>query len=328
MRHVTAAPCRDTTEVAPPIRVDSLVTEQELSDQLADAVRAREIPEKFFYWLPLSVRAWLALCSDGEYRNFLRSRSLIARTADEIARPVGGRPLELLSLGSGQGDKDLLLLEALRRAGTDASYLALDTSQALLEIAVAGAGGAGFAARGLKADLGERAHLEAATGDATRRRMLVLIGNTLGALDPVAMARTLRALLRADDLLLVDGELYAGDETLAGYDNPINRRFAWAPLLALGIRDADGEVRFEQVADGRRPGLFSVAKHFRAARETRALLGSEEIAIARGERIAMGHSHKYTAETFGRILSDAGLAVRWDARSDDGRFVMALAGPR
>src|SRR5207247_970289 len=91
---------------------------------------ARRLPEKFFYWFPLSVRAWLALCSDGAYRNFVRSRSLIARSAAELARLFPPGPLEVLSLGAGQGDKDLILLEALREHGVRVSYVPVATTPA------------------------------------------------------------------------------------------------------------------------------------------------------------------------------------------------------
>lgn len=39
----------------------------------------------------------------------------------------------------------------------------------------------------------------------------------------------------------------------------------------------------------------------------------------------MNHSYKYAADTFLRILADAGLAVAWQGRSDDSRFLMVLA---
>jgi hypothetical protein len=41
----------------------------------------------------------------------------------------------------------------------------------------------------------------------------------------------------------------------------------------------------------------------------------------------MNHSYKYAADTLLGILADAGLAARWEARSDDQRFLMVLAGP-
>src|SRR6266511_656829 len=227
------------------IPIHALLTENDLADEFVSAFRSRRLSEKFFYWFPLSVRAWLALCSDGAYRNFVRSRSLIAGAAVELAGLFPPGPLEVLSLGAGQGDKDLILLE----------------------------------------------------------------------------------LLRPGDALLVDGEIYAGEATVAGYDNPLNRRFAWAPLHAVGIQDADGELVFEARDDPRLPGLHLIPKHFRAGREVEAQMAGEAFRLARGERLHMNHSYKYAADTFLRILSDAGLAARWQGLSDDERFLMVLASP-
>lgn len=310
------------------IRIETLLTEQSLADEFVAALRARRLDEKFFYWLPLSVRAWLALCSDGAYRNYVRSRSLIARSAGDIAPHLAPGPVEVLSLGSGQGDKDLLLLEALRAHGARAAYVPVDTSQALLEIACGAAAGAGVPALGVKADFTREDHLAALRPDPeTPRRLVLLLGNTLGAFDPLAEARALHALLRPDDLILLDGEIYAGPNTVAGYDNPLNRRFAWAPLHAVGIDEQDGEIVFEDRTDERLTGLHPLVKHFRATRDCAALAGGETLAIHSGERLAMNHSYKYAPETFVRVLADAGLAARRRDTSDDGRFLMVLAGP-
>jgi uncharacterized SAM-dependent methyltransferase len=310
------------------IPIQTLLTENALADQFVSALQGRRLPEKFFYWFPLSVRAWLALCSDGAYRNFVRSRSLMAGAASKLASFFAPGPLELVSLGSGQGDKDLLLLAALRAAGVRVSYLPVDTSQALLEMACAGALRARFPAYGIKADVTEPEHLAAlAPEPETPPRLVLLIGNTLGAFDPIAAARQLAALLRPTDALLLDGELYAGATTVAGYDNPLNRRFAWAPLHAVGIRENDGDLVFEVQKDARLPDLYLVAKHFHAARDLEAQLGGEAVRLARGDRLAMNHSYKYAPETFLRILSEAGLVVRWQGRSEDQQFLMALVAP-
>ena len=308
------------------IPIHVLLTENALADEFVSAFRARRLPEKFFYWFPLSVRAWLAVCSDGAYRNFVRSRSLIARSAAELARLFPAAPLEVMSLGAGQGDKDLLLLEALRARGARATYVPVDTSQALLEMACGGALAAGFPAQGTKADLTNPTHLGALAADPeTPPRLVLLLGNTLGAFDPIAEAGELAGLLRPGDALLLDGEIYAGDVTVAGYDNPLNRRFAWAPLNAVGISESDGELVFAAADDARLPGLHLIPKHFQASRDVQALLGGEALSLARGERLAMSHSYKYAAETFLRILSGAGLVARWQGRSEDDRFLMVLA---
>lgn len=310
------------------ISIRSITTENDLAEEFISAFRARRLPEKFFYWFPLSVRAWLALCSDGEYRNYIRSRSLIARGARDLAEAVGGDSLEVVSLGSGQGDKDLLLLEALREGGRRVSYLPIDTSQALLEIACREAEAAGFPTAGYKADLGRPEHLqELAPPPGAPPRLVLLLGNTLGGLDPIELAGRLRSFLRPQDLLLVDGEIYAGPETMGGYDNPLNRAFAWAPLNAVGIGEEDGELVFEMASDDRLPGLHLIPKHFRPRHPVRVRMGGEEFALDEGERLEMSHSYKYAPETFFRILVKAALAPRWQATSDDERFLMVLAAP-
>src|SRR3989449_1825271 len=143
------------------IPIHALLTENALAEEFVSAFHARRLPEKFFYWFPLSVRAWLALCSDGAYRNFVRSRSLIARSAAQLASLFLPGPLEVLSLGAGQGDKDLILLEALREHGVRVSYVPVDTSQALLEMASGGALRARFPAQGIKADVTRPEHMAA-----------------------------------------------------------------------------------------------------------------------------------------------------------------------
>jgi uncharacterized SAM-dependent methyltransferase len=310
------------------IPVHALLTENAIAEDFVSSLRARRLAEQFFYWFPLSVRAWLALCSDGAYRNFVRSRSLIARSAKELSGLVPSGLLEVVSLGSGQGDKDLLLLEAFVAQGTHVRYTPVDASQALVEMACSRALDAGIWSQAVKADITRAEHLDALAADEDAPgRVVMLLGNTLGAFDPIAQARALRALLRPEDLLLVDGEIYAGPQTVAGYDNPLNRRFAWAPLESVGIGAADGDIVFEDETDDRLPGLHPLRKHFLAARDVTARVGGETLTIGKGERVEMNHSYKYAADTFLRILDQAGLDVRWRGTSEDGRFQMVLAGP-
>lgn len=311
------------------IAIHTLLTENAIAEDFVSSIRARRLAEKFFYWFPLSVRAWLALCSDGAYRNFVRSRSLIAQSAKDLAARLQSASLEVVSLGSGQGDKDLILLQRLVAEGKRIRYVPVDASQALLEMACDGALQAGIWAQGIKADFTQASHLaELAPGPETPPRLVMLLGNTLGAFDPIAEASVMAGLLRPEDRLLVDGEIYAGQKTIAGYDNPLNRRFAWAPLHAVGILDADGEIVFEDAVDDRLPGLHPLRKHFRADREVAARAGGETLAIRDGERLEMNHSYKYAADTFVRILESAGLAVQWRGASDDERFLMVMAGPK
>ncbi|MGH2711230.1 MAG: L-histidine N(alpha)-methyltransferase [Actinomycetota bacterium] len=312
----------------PIVSIATLLLERELADEFVASLHAGRIEEKFFYWLPLSVRAWLALCSDGEYRNYVRSQSLIARSSDEIAALLPTGSLDVVSLGSGQGDKDLILLEALRRGGRHVTYRPVDASQALLEMACSAAVGSGFEAHGVKADIGRSDHLARLAPDGhDPPRLVMMIGNTLGAFDPAGTAGRLAGLLRPADVLLVDGELYAGRETMAGYDNELNRRFAWGPLNSVGIGDEDGDIVFESADDPARPGLHAVAKHFEARRDVEAVMAGEALHLERGDRVEMSRSRKYDPGALGGLLETAGLTVRWEGASDDDRFVMDLVTP-
>ncbi|MGI8425411.1 MAG: L-histidine N(alpha)-methyltransferase [Actinomycetota bacterium] len=312
----------------PNIQTTTLLTEETLAEQFLAGIARRSLDEKFFYWFPLSVRAWLELCSDGDYRNFVRSRSLIESSAKELAAKIPPNQIDVFSIGCGQGDKDGILLQALRESVQTVNYLPTDASQSLLEIACAGALKAGFAVRGFKADFTDPAHLQAIAheGDSSER-LFMMIGNTMGAADPLSTAKDLRRMLRPGDLLLVDGEIYSPG-TIAGYDNPINRRFAWAPLYSVGIRDDQGEVAFRDEIDDRLPGLHLVSKHFSAAQPVVALTGGKSMKIEAGQRLEMNHSYKYSLEAFDAVLDQAGLEPKWSAQSEDGKFVMTLAEAR
>ena len=50
------------------MNIEVLLTESEIAQEFADSMEARDLPEKFFYWFPLSVRAWLELVRDKKYQ--------------------------------------------------------------------------------------------------------------------------------------------------------------------------------------------------------------------------------------------------------------------
>lgn len=302
-----------------------LLTEDQLAQDFVAALERRELPEKFFYWFPTSVRAWLNLCSDGAYRNYVRSHDLVrAHSADVAARLPQG-DVTVVSLGAGQGDKDRLVLEEMRASGRRPHYVPVDASQSLLEMACGAATAAGLSCRGVKADIADAGHL-AAVGDASPGpRLWMMLGNTLGAFDPTEYARALARLLRPEDHLLVDGEIFSDHATMAGYDNPLNRQFAFGPLRGAGLVEPDdGVLRFEASEDDRHRGVFRLRKHFLPARDLTLQVAGETVRWREGQRVEMNWSCKYARETFAALLAGAGLAPVAHYASADERFVMAL----
>lgn len=309
------------------MRIRVLLSENQIAEEFLAAVKGRDIPEKFFYWFPLSVRAWLNLCRDGAYRNFVRSDSLIRTYARDIAAAMPKGEIHLISLGSGQGSKDIHILKALRDRACLVTYRPLDSSLALLEMACAEAEALNFDCEGIKADISKADQLRYAILPSTEApRLYLFLGNTFGAFDPPAFSLQLRELLRPQDLILLDGEIYAGDETLAGYDNPVNRAFALGPLVGAGLAESHGELMFAQVEDARLRGFYRLTKHFRIDMDCELRLAGERINFRPGEKIMMNHSGKFSREGFISLLSDyASLSPRREYLSDDQRFLMVLA---
>jgi uncharacterized SAM-dependent methyltransferase len=312
-----------TTRDIPSFKVLVLLTEQEIAAEFAAAMAQGFLDEKFFYWLPTSVKAWVDLCSSTEYRNANRALKLIESSAAELARRWAEVDA-LCGVGCGEGSKDVPLLAAFAAAGRQIDYIAADFSQPLLELACGSALAAGARrATGVKFDVGSDAQLCAAADVATGgNRIFSVLGNTLGAFGPAQFPARLHKIMKANDRALFDGEIFAGEETLRGYDNPINRKFAFAPLAGLGLVEGrDGDLVFE-LRSGR-DGIHEVAKYFIPARNMDLNVAGHDVALAGGKKLLMSGSIKYEAEAFHRVLRDGGFTVDFSVKAPDGKFLLA-----
>lgn len=309
------------------LQIEVRLTEAAIAEDFLGALANRYLPERFFYWFPLSVRAWLSLCQEGPYRNYVRSDALVRANVSQVAGALPEGPVEVVSLGSGQGTKDFHLLTGLAAGGRAVTYVPVDAGQTLLEMACTGATARRVICRGIKADLTNPAHLSGLLpGRETPCRLVLLLGNTLGGFEPLDMLRRLRQFVRGRDLLLVDGELQNDSDTRAGYENPLNRAFAFAPLRSIGISESDGALVFEARAD-LRAGVHRLGKYFRADVDLALRVAGEPLNLRAGERIEMNHSGKFERGAFLKLIADGGFEPIVEFLSEDRRFLMVLARP-
>jgi len=232
------------------MKIEALLTETEISDEFAEAMEARDIPEKFFYWHPLSVRAWLALAQDVAYESRLQSWSLLVDDVEKISSHFDSI-VAVISLGAGDGSQDVLLLKALQSVKLDVDYFPVDASQGLLEMACAAGEDEEVDTLGLKADISSPMHLVLAADASENPKLFLLCGNTLGGFDPLDQVRYLSQCMHEGDRLIVDAEIYESATAISSRDNPVGQRFAFAPLASLGITKDDGELHFEERRDER-----------------------------------------------------------------------------
>ncbi len=241
-----------------------------------------------------------------------------------MVKPFGTR-VPVISFGAGDGARDRVLMGALKDAGFECLYFPVDASQALLEMACAGADDEDIETVGIKADISSPVHLVYAADAAEPPRLFIMSGNTMGAFDPLGEIRYLAQCMKPEDRLIIDGEMYDEQKTLGYRDKPATRNFASALLASLGIGRDDGEIRFNHKRDERHEGLHLITRHFRAGRDLSATVAGEEIPMERGERIGMNFAYAYTPQAFRWLLHEqGGLEILKEYRSPDSRFLTAV----
>src|SRR5207244_1295103 len=121
------------------MRVEVVLTEADIAQEFAEAVEARDLPEKFFFWFPRSAAAWATLIRDVElYGGLNETWRQIAAESGALTRLFDGR-IPVISFGAGDGLRDRVLMAAIKDAGSECLYFPVDASQAMLEMACAGA---------------------------------------------------------------------------------------------------------------------------------------------------------------------------------------------
>lgn len=304
------------------MNIEVFLTEAEIAQEFVESIEARDLPEKFFYWFPRSVRAWLELAQNSVTSGLRQCWDGLDTSALKL--PAGDEAtLSVVSLGSGDGAKDRALIKSLQQAGRTMKYFPVDASQTLLELACSAAEDAEIEAMGIKADISSPMHLVLASDAAESPKIFVMSGNTLGGFDPLDQVRHLAECMHAGDRLIIDAE-NSYEAVLARGEDPAVRRFAMAPLATAGIAEEDGELRFEHKRDERHAGLHLITRFFRADRDlTLALPGAHT--LPRGERVFLNFRYACTPDAFRWLLTrHAGLKILEEIRCQDGKSTIAV----
>ena len=302
------------------MNIEVLLTEAEIAEEFIESLESRDLPEKFFYWLPASVKAWREIA--GTSHESLRSTwdALAHRAPDLVKAFPKGVPV--ISLGAGEASKDLCILKALLDAGREVKYFPVDSSQHMLETACAAAEDIDCEVMGIKADISSPMHLTLAADVSEAPRLFLMVGNTLGGFDPLDQIRHVADCLHAGDVLLIDAQLYEQEN-----DFPSAQHETWvfSPLASMGVMPEDGELKFAESADDRWDGLYMLTRRFQAGRDLPIRALGREIHVERGERIVMNFRFRFTRDGFRSLLTKhAGLKVLGEIPSADGRFVTAV----
>jgi L-histidine N-alpha-methyltransferase len=263
-----------------------------------------------------------------EYYPFRAERSILTNNAKDIVMAAG--PNTLVELGSGTSEKSRLLLDALEMPAT---YVPFDVAEATLrDTAVALSDEyPELEIHGIVGDFGhDLVHIPKGG-----RRMIALLGSTIGNLDPAGRAEmlgTLRAgmddgdtFLLGTDLVKDRARLVAAYDDAAGVTAAFNRN-----VLAHLNRELHADFDVDGFAHR---AVFDedhqwIEMHLVSQREQAVRIDDLDlhVSFAAGEALRTEISAKFTPDGIVNELHGAGMRVLEQWTDEDGDFLLTLAG--
>jgi L-histidine Nalpha-methyltransferase len=320
------------------------VTREVARRTFAEDVRAgltaprKALPPKHFYD-ELGSRLFEAITALPEYY-LTRAEAEILRThSGEIADVLGG-PVRVVELGSGDGQKTRLLLEAFLELQGALEYLPIDISGSAVEASSRSLllSYPGLRVKGYVGEYHQALQVMAAEAPPGERTLALFLGSTIGNLDPaerLSLLRDVRVLLRPGDAFLLGVDLKKPEDVLIpAYDDPLGVTAAFNLNLLVRInRELGGGF---DLAAFRHRALYNqgegrIEMHLESRRQQTVPIRTLgiEVPFAAGETIHTESSYKFDLGQVAELASGAGfrLARTW---TDSGeRFASnLLAVPR
>ncbi|MFZ3342722.1 MAG: L-histidine N(alpha)-methyltransferase, partial [Terriglobales bacterium] len=299
---------------------------------------------------PRSLVPWMFYDSEGsrlfecittlpEYYPTRMERDILANYAEAIIAATGSdysRPLRLVELGAGTAAKTGILLEAATGLRNEVIYLPVDVSSDTLDAACDSIGCLlpNVQLQPMVANyVTHPPKLERFKGTT----LAMYIGSSIGNFSPEearAVLRNLRSELRAGDALLLGTDMVKDEAVLLrAYDDKdgVTAAFNLNVLHRLNRElGADFEVGcFRHRARWNR--LESrIEMHLESTRDQCVNIPAAQLSVqlAALETVHTENSYKFTRNTLGELLDDAGFAIEQTWTDPLGWYTLTLAGLR
>ncbi|MGH2853763.1 MAG: L-histidine N(alpha)-methyltransferase [Solirubrobacteraceae bacterium] len=211
------------------------------------------IPSLYYYATEDGAEYWLNMSSNPHYRFKSNSTRLIKRVASKIAATVkehvaGDGSIDLISLGSGDGEKDRTLLTKFIEVGTSSiTYYPLDISDTLLVECIKNVHGSAFDYKGVKtkAIIGDFIDLQVLRSvyeDRPSPNLFSVLGNTFGNTDEAQITEALQKAMYPGDFVLIEINCDVDEVSEAEVNgarsfltNEATLRYSCIPLEMLGF---------------------------------------------------------------------------------------------
>jgi L-histidine Nalpha-methyltransferase len=300
-------------------------------------LRPKQLQSKYLYDA-LGSSLFDAICRLPWYCITRAETRLIAAHAPTLVRPfVGTTGSTVVELGCGNGDKIVLLAEALLAAGGSARVHLIDISSQALEQTEERLTRMHVSVVGHHASYEDGLRRATAGREGDGPMLVLLLGSNIGnfdAAEALTFLRRIREPLRAGDCLLLGADLVKPErELLRAYDDPLGVTAAFNRNLLVRINhelggtfdlDAFAHVALWNEAERR----IEMHLESRRAQTVRVAEADLSVSFEPGERIWTESSYKYTPEEIERMAASTGFGVRDQWIDDDARFALTLLAVR
>lgn len=252
----------------------------EYSKELRRRLKSREIvPMKYLYRTEQASNHWLNICKKESYRYYRNSLALLRGKVTEISQciieAIGNNELDLVSVGSGNGEKDSILLREFTKDLKENEYIyyyPVDISDTLMEEAVRNAAGKGIKKDHLKtkallADFTKLSELQCIYEERPLNNVFSVLGNTIGNADEAELMSSLADAMLAGDIVIIEfniGKPTEDDPLLRELDN-LHHDFT--PLSSIGVEFNEQflEYKLEQKSSSIVNGASSMLATYKTA---------------------------------------------------------------
>jgi predicted nucleotide-binding protein with TIR-like domain/histidine-specific SAM-dependent methyltransferase len=266
------------------------------------------LPSLYYYATEEGAELWLEMSSDPRYRFKSNSIRLLRGAKNEIADAVlsnipGEKALDFISLGSGDGEKDHVLLSGLvETKKMSLTYYPLDISDTLIVECVRNVQAkaldyAGLKTKAIIGDFIDLQLLRSVYEDRPSPNLFSLLGNTFGNTDEAKIMKALRESMYEGDFVLIEincdvDEVEAAESFLR---DKLTLRYSCAPIQMIGHKV---DLKKAIVREEDELSVFGCAKSTATYYEKVELNGRPL------EEVPLAHDHRYPLEEFEEELSE------------------------
>ena len=236
-----------------------------------------ELPASALYSHPSLGRLWKKVhlsCSPFLHRTELQRLHCLPST--RIRKHFGRQSYSLLALGCADGTKESLLLKKLPKP---TSLLALDTNLSLARHAALRLPAFHKSAR--RGDLTSSLSLQFIFSQLSPHPTLITLFGVLPNLNPLPLLRSIRRLMKKDDLLLFSANLAPGQSSHTGalrilpqYDNRPTRNWLEAAILRYRPKLPKGHLEFGVFPDPKQKTLARIEARWISPRKIHTVFSS------------------------------------------------------